>query len=264
MVSLLDRMRGQSNVARPAEPEPEPEEFYKEMTLQEHLAELRTRLIYSVLAVAVGFVIGLALAFPALHLIERMSGLNNLQAISPTEPFIVYTKVALYIGFAFAMPVIIYQLIRFLAPGLTRKERYYLFRALPFVTLMFVAGVLFAFFVLVPRALDFLSHFGSGVFRADFRAQEVISFYLTLLLWVGVVFETPIVIYLLVRLGIVSVKRLASFRRLAVVIVMVIAAIITPTPDPFNMMLVAAPMYLLFELGLLLGRFARPPERRSS
>jgi sec-independent protein translocase protein TatC len=257
MVSLLDRVRGQP-APQPNEPEPEPEEFYKEMTLQEHLEELRTRLIYALLAVAVGFVIGLALAFPTMRLIIRMSGIERLYAITPTESFITYTKVALYLGISFAMPMIVYQLVRFLAPGLTRKEKRYLYRALPFVSIMFVAGVAFAFFVLVPRALSFLSHFGGSVFEAQFRAEEVVSFYMTLLLWVGVVFELPVVIFILAKLGIVSAKRLASLRKFAILIIAVAAALITPTPDPFNMFLVAAPMYLLYELGVLLARFAKP------
>ena len=257
MVSLLDRVRGQP-APQPNEPEPEPEEFYKEMTLQEHLEELRTRLIYALLAIAVGFVIGLALAFPTMRLIIRMSGIERLYAITPTESFITYTKVALYLGIGFAMPMIVYQLVRFLAPGLTRKEKRYLYRALPFVSIMFVAGVVFAFFVLVPRALSFLSHFGGSVFEAQFRAEEVVSFYMTLLLWVGVVFELPVVIFILAKLGIVSAKRLASLRKFAILIIAVAAALITPTPDPFNMFLVAAPMYLLYELGVLLARFAKP------
>ncbi len=257
MVSILDRVRGQP-APQPNEPEPEPEEFYKEMTLQEHLEELRQRLIKALLAVAVGFVIGLGLAFPTMRLITEMSGIERLYAISPTESFITYTKVALFIGIGFAMPVIVYQLVRFLAPGLTRKERRYLFRALPFVSVMFVSGVLFAFFVIVPRALSFLSHFGSSVFEAQFRAEEVLSFYMTLLLWVGVVFELPVVIFILAKLGVVTAQRLSQLRKFAVLLIAVAAALITPTPDPFNMFMVAAPMYLLYELGVLLARFAKP------
>jgi sec-independent protein translocase protein TatC len=261
MVSLLDRVRGRSVVSAPSEPEPEPEDLFKEMTLQEHLEELRQRLIYSGLAIAVGFVIGLVLAFPTLDLITQMTGLENLQAISPTEPFITYTKVALYIGIGIAMPVIVYQIVRFLAPGLTRRERRYLYRALPFVSLMFLSGVAFSFFVVIPRALSFLSNFGSQVFNAQFRAEEVISFYMTLLLWVGVVFELPVVIFILAKLGIVDARRLSSLRKYALLVIMVGAAIITPTPDPFNMFLVAAPMYFLYEVGVLLARLAKPIAR---
>jgi len=261
MVSLLDRVRGRSVVSAPSEPEPEPEDLFKEMTLQEHLEELRQRLIYSILAIVVGFVVGLILAFPTLDLIRTMAGLANLPAISPTEPFITYTKVALYIGIGLAMPVIIYQLVRFLAPGLTRRERRYLYRALPVVTMMFVSGVAFAFFVVIPRGLQFLANFGNDVFEAQFRAEEVVSFYLTLMLWVGIVFELPVVIFILAKLGIVDAQRLSSLRKYALMVIMVAAAVITPTPDPFNMFFVAAPMYALYEAGVLLARLAKPIAR---
>jgi sec-independent protein translocase protein TatC len=226
------------------------------MTLQEHLEELRTRIVYSGIAVTIGFVIGIVLAFPALHLIVRLSGLKVLYAFSPTESFVTWMKVALYIGIAIAMPVLVYQIVRFLAPGLTRNEKRYLFRAIPFVFIMFVLGVLFAFFVVIPRGLKFLHGFGGGTFEANFRASDVISFYLTLLLWIGIVFELPIVMYLLAKLHVMTVRMMGSVRKYAIILIMIAAAIITPTPDPFNMFLVAAPMYLLYEFGILLARFA--------
>lgn len=252
MVSILDRVR-RSNIPAPVDPEPE---AFEEMTLQEHLEELRTRLIFSALSVAVGFIIGLLLTMPLLRLMARMSGLGQFTAISPTESFTVFMKVALYIGIGISMPVLVYQIIRFLAPGLTRRERQYVFRAIPFVMGMFVLGVLFAFFIVIPRALHFLHGFGGDIFKADFRANEVISFYLTLILWVGIVFELPIVMYLLAKIGVVTARLLGSMRKYALIVIMIAAAIITPTPDPFNMFMVAAPMYLLYELGILLARFA--------
>lgn len=252
MVSILDRVR-RSNTPAPVDPEPD---TFEEMTLQEHLEELRTRLIYSALTVVVGFVIGLAVTMPLLRLMARMSGLGQFTAISPTESFTVFMKVALYVGIALSMPVLIYQVIRFLAPGLTKREKQYVFRAIPFVTGMFVLGVMFAFFIVIPRALRFLHGFGGDIFKADFRANEVISFYLTLILWVGIVFELPIVMYLLAKLGVVTARLLGSMRKYALIVIMIAAAIITPTPDPFNMFMVAAPMYALYELGIILARFA--------
>ena len=252
MVSIIDRVRG-SNTPEPVDPTPE---TFEEMTLQEHLEELRTRIVYSGIAVTIGFVIGIILAFPLLRLIVRLSGLKVLYAFSPTESFVTWMKVALYIGIAIAMPVLVYQIVRFLAPGLTRSEKRYLFRAIPFVFIMFVLGVLFAFFIVIPRGLQFLHGFGGGTFQANFRANDVISFYMTLLLWIGIVFELPIVMYLLAKLHIMSVRLMGSVRKYAIIIIMIAAAIITPTPDPFNMFLVAAPMYLLYEFGILLARFA--------
>lgn len=252
MVSIIDRVRG-SNTPEPVDPPPE---SFEEMTLQEHLLELRNRLVYSAIAVAVGFVIGLLIGFRMLHLIERLSGLETLYVFAPTESFVTYMKVALYIGIGLAMPVLIYQIVRFLAPGLTRNEKRYLYRAIPFVFGMFVLGVLFAFFIVIPRGLKFLNGFGDGTFESNFRASEVISFYLTLLLWVGIVFELPIVMYLLAKLHVVTARMMGGLRKYALIIIMIAAAIITPTPDPFNMFLIAAPMYLLYELGILLARFA--------
>ena len=172
------------------------------------------------------------------------------------EGFTEWVNVGLYIGIGLSMPALVYQLVRFLAPGLTRNERRYLYRALPFVSGLFVAGVAFAFFIVVPHALEFLSHFGGSVFNAQFRAQEVVNFYLKLLLGVGIVFETPLVMFTLAKLGVVSLKRLSSLRKYMIVISLVGAAIITPTPDPVNMFIVAAPIYALYELGVLLARFA--------
>lgn len=256
MVSILDRMRGRSNLPVVPVPEPEEDEHFEEMTLQEHLEELRNRILYAAIFVALGFVVGLVSAMQVLKIMAHMTGRQDFLVISPMEGFTTYMKVALYIGLGLAMPALIYQLVRFLAPGLTRRERRYLYRALPFVSAMFVAGVAFAFFIVIPRGLRFLGSFGGSVFQAQFRAQEVVSFYMTLLLWVGLVFETPVVIYLLAKLGIVTAKRLSSLRKYIIVLIMVAAAIITPTPDPFNMFLVAAPMYALFEFGILLAKLA--------
>jgi sec-independent protein translocase protein TatC len=254
MASILDRVR-RSNVPQPPV-EPEVDETFEEMTLQEHLEELRTRLMYSAGSVILGFVIGLIFAQRLLSLMADMSGLEVFYTISPTEGFTVFMKVALYIGVALAMPVLVWQLVGFLAPGLTRNEKRYLFRAIPFVTIMFALGVVFAFFIVIPRALEFLASFGSSVFDPTFRAEEVVTFYMTLMLWIGVVFELPIVMFILSKLGIVNHRILSSFRKYALIVIMIAAALITPTPDPFNMFMVAAPMYVLYELGIFLSRFA--------
>lgn len=259
MVSIIDRLRGDTLPAPPPA-EPEPEESFAEMTLQEHLEELRSRLVKSAFGVMGGFVIGLLVSFRLINFMVHRANLKELYAISPTESFNTFLKVALYVGIALAMPVLIWQLVGFLAPGLTRSEKRVLYRFLPLVMVMFALGVAFAFFIVVPRALDFLAHFGSGTITAQLRAEEVLSFYMTLLLWVGIVFELPVVMFLLARLHIVKARFFASIRKYMLIVVMVAAAIITPTPDPFNMFLVAIPMYALYEFGILLTRFAGNPE----
>jgi sec-independent protein translocase protein TatC len=188
-----------------------------------------------------------------------LSGLEAFVLISPTEGFATFMRVGFYIAVALAMPVLVYQLIAFLGPGLTNEERRYLKMALFPVSFLFVSGMAFAFFIVIPRALNFLAGFGAGgyggdVFDTQFRASEIVSFYFTLMIWIGLVFQMPIVIFLVAKLGVVSPKKLGSIRKFMLVGCMTAAAIITPTPDPFNMLLVAIPMYVLYEFGIILAR----------
>jgi sec-independent protein translocase protein TatC len=268
MASILDRVPFPGKRSRDPEPEneslePEGPESFGEMTLQEHLEELRTRMLYSSGAILVALVAGLVLSFPVLGLIATQAQVpeEQMQIINPTEGFVTFFKVAIYIAIALAMPVLIYQLVAFVAPGLTRNERNYVFRAIPFVVLFFVAGVAFAFFIVIPRALGYLSGFGSGVFRWDPTAETLIAFYLRLMLGIGIVFELPPFLYILAKIGVVDHNRLSKIRKFAFLGCMISAAIITPTPDPFNMMLVAIPMYFLYEFGVFLTRFAKPDNR---
>jgi sec-independent protein translocase protein TatC len=234
------------------------------MTLQEHLEELRQRILRSAIAVMVCLIAGIALSFRVIEEIGRSANApaDEMVLISPTEGFAVWMRVALYIAIALAMPVLIYQLLAFLSPGLTHRERRYIFRAVPFIVIMFACGVAFAFFVLAPRALDFLSSFGP--FRWDPRAQEVVQFYLTLMLGVGLIFELPVLMYALTVIGAMTPKRYGRFRKFAIILSMIAAAIITPTPDPFNMMLVALPTYFLYEVGILISRTVRRGTREAA
>jgi sec-independent protein translocase protein TatC len=163
-------------------------------------------------------------------------------------------KVALYIAICIASPILVWQLVAFLAPGLTRREKRVVFISLPFVSGLFVLGASFAFFFAAPRAFTFLSNFQSGTFDWSPNGSELIGFYLTLMIGMGLAFELPLVMFLLAQLHIVTPQRFSNFRRYAAIIILIAAAIITPTPDPFNMMFVAAPMFILYELGIILGR----------
>lgn len=270
MASIMDRVpfrqrRPSPNGHEEFPPPPEPDSFL-EMTLQEHLEELRQRLMYSTIAVIIALAAGMYFATTVLEYIAEKAKVpeEGILTISPTEGFVTWFKVALYIAIAIAMPVLVYQLLRFVAPGLTLRERRVVYMSLPLVSLFFVAGVAFAFFVLVPRALDFLSGFSDSVFAWNPRADELISFYLRLMLGVGIGFEMPVVILVLARIGAVSVRRLTKFRKWAFLLVLVASAVITPTPDPFNMMLVAVPLYLLYELGIIFAWLATAGRRREA
>jgi sec-independent protein translocase protein TatC len=156
------------------------------------------------------------------------------------------------------MPYITFQLFMFIAPGLTRKEKRYIYLALPATTGLFLIGVSFAWFIMVPTALGFLSDFQSDVFRAEWTAERYIAFLTSLLFWIGVAFEMPVVVFVLARLGIMGPRPLIHNWRLAVVLMTIVAALITPTVDPFNMLLVIAPLLVLYLISIGLATIAYP------
>jgi sec-independent protein translocase protein TatC len=165
-------------------------------------------------------------------------------------------KVALVTGAGLAMPIIVWQALLYVLPALHAHERRYLFLAVPAITIAFLCGLTFGFFVVIPAAVRFLQGFGGDIVTSMWSIDEYLSFVSSFLFWVGVSFETPVVLYFLVKLGVVTVERLGRFRKYALVGSFVVAAMITPTPDPLNQALVAIPLYGLYELGLLAGRFA--------
>jgi sec-independent protein translocase protein TatC len=227
-----------------------------EMTLVEHLAELRDRLIKSVIVLAVAT--GLAFIFYRTWMeiaIRPLQG-HRLQAIAPTETVFAYFQVTLVVGLILAMPVIVYQAWAYIAPGLTRKERRYVIALVPGATLSFIAGVAFGYFALVPTALNFLLNFGGDQVDANPAIAQYISFLTRLLIAIGVIFQLPLVMFFLAKVRLVNAKMLGGFRRYVFVIAFVVAAIVTPTPDPFNQLLVAVPILVLYEFGALLTRLA--------
>lgn len=243
----------------PKLPDPEEPDVFEEMTLLEHMEELRDRIVKTAIAIGITFIFGLFLAVPFLHYLKQTSNATEgFQILSPTEPITLYMKVALYIAIAFAMPVIVWQFVGFLAPGLTNKEKRILLSSMPFVALLFFLGAGYAFFVAAPRALWFLSNIFSDLINWAPQGNEVVSFYLTLMVGIGLAFELPVIMFILAKLGIVTPKKMREWRRYAFMIIIIVAAVITPTTDPFNMAIVAGPLIVLYEVGILVSyAFAR-------
>jgi sec-independent protein translocase protein TatC len=231
------------------------EELGTEMTLLEHLGELRSRLVKASLALL--FTTALSFIF-AHRLVEILAipigGLQALEAIDVTENMGVFMRVSLISGMVLAMPVIVYQLIRFIVPGLTREERRYLWFVVPSASILFLLGVSFAYFVMLPVAVPFLINFLSIPTRP--RPSTYFGFISRLMFWIGASFETPLILAFLARLGIITPQFLKQNRKYAVVIIALIAAAITPTVDPVNMLLVMAPLMILYELGVFLSRLS--------
>jgi sec-independent protein translocase protein TatC len=227
-----------------------------ELTIVEHLIELRVRLSRCAIALVLGTIIGLVFSQQIFDFLMKPAPPDiKLIYIEMTEMFTTYFKVAIMTGAAIAMPVFVYQVVRFVGPGLTKKELRIVLTLLPLVVIFFVFGMAFAYYVVLPFATRYLLSFTS-VATPTIRIGNYINFITTFLMWIGCAFETPLVIYMLAKINLVTVERLTKYRKYAILAVFIIAAAITPTPDPFNQTLVAIPLYLLYELGILFARFA--------
>lgn len=226
------------------------------MPLMEHLKELRTRLIRASIALAAATAASFVFARQVLVFLIAPMGDTPPQALKPTESIGNYMKVALLCGFILAMPFIVYQIGRFITPGLTKKEKRYLFLLVPGATVSFVAGVAFAYFVMMPAAIPFLQGFMADIIEQQWAIGEYLSFITSLLLWIGLAFELPLFVYFLAKIGLVNVEMLTKNRKYAIIIIAVLAAVITPTVDPLNMALVMGPLIVLYELGVILVRIA--------
>lgn len=237
--------------------------------LKPHLIELRDRLVKAAVAVGIGTSIGfyivnspnlLGSPLPEFMVRQLAPAGTQLQAVGIGEVFLGYMRIALVVGVIVAMPVVVYQLVAFFAPGLLNREKRILYVALPIVTELFLAGVAFGWYFTVPAALEFLLGYGQ---TANINTMPTTDSFFgtvaTLLLWNGVIFQLPAVMYLLARLGIVTTQWLGETRRYAMVVITIVAALITPTGDPYNLLLLAIPMYLLYELGIILTRLVPKP-----
>jgi sec-independent protein translocase protein TatC len=259
--ALKPKVPSRLSTKLPKLPDPAEPDVFEEMTLLEHMEELRDRIIKSVIAIGVAFVAGVFLAGPLLKRLQiEANATTGFDVVSPTDPITLYFKIALYIALGLALPVLLWQVIGFLAPGLTKKEKRLLFLSLPFVVLLFLLGVAYAFFFAAPRALTFLSNFMPDTYEWTPEGNAVITFFLTLMLGLGLAFQLPVVMFILAKLGVASPDKMQSFRKYAVLILLVLSAVITPSTDPFNMASVAVPLLLLYELGVIIARiFARKP-----
>jgi sec-independent protein translocase protein TatC len=163
-------------------------------------------------------------------------------------------------GFIIALPFILIQLFLFISPGMTTKERRWVLWAIPIATFLFLGGAVFAYIVMLPTALPFLVQFpGPDVLP---KWKDYVNFVTNLIFWIGLSFETPLLMYLLAKLGIINAKGLAKQWRFAIIIIALIAAIATPTPDPINMAILMAPLFILYLLGILLAALAANKKKK--
>jgi sec-independent protein translocase protein TatC len=232
----------------------------QKLTLLGHFQELRKRLIRSVIAVAVAAAISFIFwKWIFYFLILPAEGIN-LIFIELTEMIGTIMRVCLASGLILSMPYLTLQAIMFISPALTRKEKRYIYTVLPWIALMFVAGVVFGYFILIPPAIGFLYTFGSDIATPQIKIGNYIAIITRLLIAIGLVFEMPVVTTFLARIGVVKPKWLADKRKIAIIAAFILAAIITPTFDPINQSLVAVPLIVLYELSIWLAKLVQRRE----
>ncbi|MGA2468128.1 MAG: twin-arginine translocase subunit TatC [Thermodesulfobacteriota bacterium] len=231
----------------------------KKLSLTAHLQELRKRLILSFIAVGAGFILCYAFAdsifnILALPLLKVMPAGGSLIFTSVAEAFFTYMKVAFIAGLILASPFVLYQIWAFVAPGLYQKEKRYVVPFVSLGSLFFAMGILFGYFVAIPFGFKFLLGYASDFIKPMPSMKEYLSFSIKFLLAFGLVFEFPVVLLLLARIGVVDAKMLARQRKYAILLIFVFAAVMTP-PDLISQVLMALPLIGLYELSILLSKF---------
>ena len=232
----------------------------RELGLSEHLGELRKRLIICLVSLGIGIVCSMPFAqlllrvlkFPAAGLIEK------LVFFSPQEAFLIYMRIAFFCGLSFSMPVILYQLWSFVSPAMDERLKRYSNDFIIGSSFLFFIRFLFSYYLLIPPALKFLLSFASEDLEPVISATKYISFVLSLIFGCGLVFLMPILSLIFTKLGLINARVLRRKYKYALVIILIVSAIITPTPDAFNMCLLALPMLFLYELSIWISFFARP------
>lgn len=234
----------------------------------EHLVELRHRIF--VILIALGGAAALASLFAnqILDILIRPKGNVQLAFLAPTDMVMTYIEIIFSCALIVALPVLVFEILMFIRPALESPQELSTFKwivglGLPLVVVFFLAGLTFAYFILLPFGLQALAAFGGGVVEPVWSIRYYNSFVLAVLLWIGLAFETPLVMALLARLGMVSPQSMMKQWRYALVGIAIAAVLITPTVDPINMMLVMAPLALLYFLGVLMARAVYRPRTSS-
>jgi len=227
----------------------------KMMSFWDHLEELRGHLLKILVGLVVAIVLSLVFANQLLELLAiPIGGLDKLQSIEVTENVAVFMRISVLAGFILSLPFTLYQVMAFISPGLEKKERRWVYLSIPFATLLFIGGVLFAYFVMLPAAVPFLVEF-MGIETVP-RLSNYMNFILNIIFWIGVCFEIPLVIFILAKLKLVNARQLLKNWRIAIIASAVLAAVISPTVDPVNMALLMAPLIGLYLLSILLAALA--------
>lgn len=246
------------------------------MSFFDHLEELRWRVIKAIIGIAVGMIVcwvfidwimNQVLLAPVLNVNAKLpSGQPqfHLQNLKPFGQLFLYMQVAIIGGALLSLPNILYQIWAFVAPGLLPNERKYVRSIVFFSSFCFLAGVVFAYFVMLPAALSFFATFGTATIENNIAVNEYMNFIISVMLAAGVVFELPMVSWFLSRLGILTPKFMRKYRRHAIVVIFILAAVLTPGTDPVSQVLLAVPLMVLYEISIFVSAWASRKREQSS
>lgn len=235
------------------------EDAPEEMGFLGHLQELRKRVIWAIVGIIIGCIISGVFINQLMDwiLLRPATSVHmNLQNLRPFGQAFLYFKIIFVVGIIIAIPFILYQLWKFIAPGLYLRERRWVSKITFFTSLCFFIGVAFAYFVMIPTMLNFAASFGSSDIKNIIDINEYFSFVSMMMLASGLIFEMPMISFVLSRVGILTPKFLRKYRRHSLVVILIIAAILTPTPDPINQLIFATPLFMLYEISIIISKLA--------
>lgn len=228
-----------------------------EMSFLEHLEELRWRILYSLIGVVVGTILAwifIDFIIDQILLIPANKAEIKLQNLRPFGQLFLYFQVALIVGVILSLPNLFYQLWLFISPALRSNERKYVTAVVTFSTICFLAGIVFAYFVMLPMTLSFAGQFGSEQIENNFAIDEYFSIIISVMLAAGIVFELPMMSFFLSKLGLVTPALMRKYRRHAIILILLAAAILTPGTDPVAQVLLAVPLVLLYEISIFVSK----------
>ena len=230
-----------------------------EMSFLDHLEELRWRLIYAIIGIVIGSIAAWIFIEPLVELVllkpARDSG-AVLQNLRPFGQLFLFVQISIVVGIVVTLPNLFYQLWKFISPALKKNEKKYILSIVIFSTLCFLAGIAFAYFVMLPLALKFAAEFGTEAIKNEFAINEYMSIIISVMLAAGFVFELPMISFFLTKLGILTPAFMRKFRRHAIVVILVLAAFLTPGADPVSQIVLAVPLVLLYEISILISKIS--------
>ncbi|MCK4755361.1 twin-arginine translocase subunit TatC [candidate division WOR-3 bacterium] len=233
----------------------------KKLSFLDHLEELRKRILYLIACVGIFSIIGFIFSKNALNIIIQKAQLQSAYFFSPIEAFTSQIKVAIFLGIIISFPFILYQTWAFIGPGLTRKERNVSISYLASGMILFIIGNLFGYFILIPYGLRFLLSFGTEYLQPLMNVSKYLNFIIWSLLGSGFLFQLPLLLFFLMKLGIIDVDTVTKHRAEAIVVILILCAIITPTGDFFTLLLISVPLLLLFELSIFAARITQKQKK---